>query len=126
MIKLRIKFQQETGTTGVQLELVYLTGAQKENSMVPHRIGGKINFMFPLSTFHGQDEKEVVPVQIMNQIASAQNILYPTDFEPLGGWQFRLGGVDLSDWNFFHFDFICLPKIMNGDYFTIMVRRCTV
>ena len=126
MIKFGIKFQQETGTTGVQFKLVYLAGAQKENSMVLHRIGGKIYFMFPLSTFHGQDEKEVVPVQIMNQIASAQNILYPTDFEPLGGWQFRLRGTDLSDWNFFHCDFICLPKIKIASYSTIMVRRCTV
>jgi hypothetical protein len=126
VIKLGVELQQEAGTTGFQFKPVHLAGAQKENGMFLYRVVYKINLMAAIPVFNGQYEKEVVPVQIMYQLASAQNILDPTDFEPFRGWQFRLRGTDLPDWNFFHFDFICLPKIMTGAYFTVMVRRCTV
>lgn len=75
MIKLGVELEQKSGATGVQFKLVYLSGAQKENSMVLHRIVNKIYLMAAISILDGQYKKEVVPVQVMYQITSTQNIL---------------------------------------------------
>jgi hypothetical protein len=97
-----VKFNQIARSTNIQNKLVYLSGTQYEYGIVFYGIWNKVYLMVSVTSFQGQDKKEIMPVQIMHQSGFANNIFYAPYFKLSGRGQNLGDGAELSDGNIFH------------------------
>ena len=105
LIKSSVEFQQVASAICRKLKLVYLPGAQDKHCIILDFVADKVDFVYTLAFFQGQNKVKVVLVEIVHQVPALKYVAQIPDTEPAGLVLLLRRSGDLSDWDNLHRSF---------------------